>query len=74
MSDTFTWIKCSKRLPEKDGWYLVCNINQSFYGDGYYIDKQYFSLLISANPDHKPEAFANQWTHWAPFPKLPSED
>ena len=74
------WISVKKRLPEKDGWYLV-------YAPGYWGNSKIYGLDGLAYSNFKnnykvhfgiERGTGRGWpgivTHWMPLPESPKED
>ncbi len=59
------WIKCSDRLPDKNGWYLVYRKNHELHTSYYkhYGWEDRNSMVI----------FFTDITHWMPLPKKPKK-
>lgn len=59
---SFEWIKCSERLPEKDGFYLVYprlnGWSESWFNGGKFAISRFYGAEV---------------THWLPLPAPPEE-
>lgn len=75
------WIKCSERLPDKPGAYLVA-FNGQFYAMAirYFYKECFYQRMLEYVKDDFLNDLASKYnpveliTHWQPLPEPPKED
>ncbi len=63
------WIKCSDRLPDRNGWYLVYRKNYELHTS--YFNKDFRGLEWEDR--NSMEIFFTDPTHWMKLPKKPKK-
>ena len=67
------WIPCSERLPEKTGYYLVCDSTAEF--DNVRGRQDVSKFVIGRHGGHWYGAIRGEYiTHWMPLPEPPESE
>ena len=67
------WIPCSERLPEKTGYYLVCDSTAEF--DNARGRQDVSKFVIGRHGGHWYGAIRGEYiTHWMPLPEPPEKE
>lgn len=67
------WIPCSERLPEKTGYYLVCD--STLVADGMRGRQDVSKFVIGRHGGHWYGAIRRECiTHWMPLPEPPESE
>lgn len=67
------WIPCSERLPEKTGYYLVCDSTAKF--DNIRGRQDVSKFVIGRHGGHWYGAIRREYiTHWMPLPEPPEKE
>ena len=67
------WIPCSERLPEKTGYYLVCDSTAEF--DNIRGRQDVSKFVIGRHGGHWYGAIRGEYiTHWMPLPEPPESE
>lgn len=73
-----TWVKCSDKLPKKDGTYLVyaatMNKRKPFIYVAFYDTATRADNSPVSNWQGIPSVWANAISHWMPLPKPPEDN
>lgn len=70
---TNKWIPCSARLPEKTGYYLVCDSTAEF--DNIRGRQDVSKFVIGRHGGHWYGAIRGEYiTHWMPLPEPPEKE
>ena len=72
-ADSVKWIPCSERLPEKTGYYLVCD--STLVADGMRGRQDVSKFVIGRHGGHWYGAIRRECiTHWMPLPEPPESE
>lgn len=70
---TVRWIPCSERLPEKTGYYLVCDVTAEY--DNIRGRQDVSKYVIGRHGGHWYGAICGKYiTHWMPLPEPPESE
>lgn len=65
------WIPIIERLPDCEGWYLICNIHGLIYIKFFKTDNEKFIFYDDETYCYCPVGEVVNVTHWSKLPKVP---